>query len=111
RRLPGMYCLEIILSESMRYVLRRNLDRQLFGKAGEKTSTCAVKALLRTRCVVGCLTPGFRIPLLGGLASAGQHIGSLRVLHRFFKSIAFPRTPQRLVGLYHARAAESSFLA
>src|SRR5438132_10178676 len=42
--------------------------------AQEKTSTCAVSALLRTRNSLGCLMPGFWIPLHeGGLASTEQY--------------------------------------
>src|SRR5262249_32916130 len=67
------------------------------GRAQEKTSTCAVGALLRTRCSLGRLMPGFGIPLQGGLASTGQMFGSLRELHRFFKSVARSRTPQRFL--------------
>lgn len=62
---------------------KKRLNIRSNGK--EKTSTCAVSALLRTRIVQGCLRPGFWIPLrfrwackrrYAILAPSGYSIGS-----------------------------------
>ena len=55
------------------------------------------QTLLRTRIVlVGASHPGFGSHYWVGLQAPSILIGSLRVLHRFFKSIVHSRTPQRL---------------
>ena len=64
--------------------------------AHEKTSTCAVQTLLRTRGSVRAPQVRFLDPTTEvGLQAPNTFIGSLRVLHRFFKSVVLSRTPQR----------------
>ncbi len=76
---------------------RRNEKRR--AQRAKKTSACAVSALLRTRNSQGCLTSGFWIPLPYGWACKRRTDYWLpRVLHRFVKSDACSRTPQRFIG-------------
>ena len=79
------------------------------GGGAKKTSACVVSALLRTRGSVRA--PQVRVldpTTFGGLASTELNIGSLRVLHRFFKSVAWSRAPQRLLKPFRASCDDSN---
>lgn len=90
-------------------------------KAHEKTSTCAVLALLRTRNVQGCLTTGFWVPrvMVGMqapdrlLAPAGTRIGSSKVSPDSRTPQRFERHPggYRTKGMYHVRRPDARLRA